>query len=64
MSTKLHDDGLGGKGLTVASFAFHVGISISRIRTLCSKGLILGARRHPTTKQWWIYPPAKLLVGT
>lgn len=57
----LHDDGIGGKGLSVASFAVRCKLRIGHVQRLCREGMISGARKHPLTKQWWIYPPAKLL---
>jgi hypothetical protein len=58
---KLHDDGIGGKGLSAQAFASLHGLSLRRIQRYCREGKIFGARKHPLTKQWWIYPPAKLL---
>jgi hypothetical protein len=29
---------------------------------LCRTGRIFGARLHPLTRKWWIYPPAKLAL--
>lgn len=62
MSNKLHDDGLGQKGLSAAAYANSIGLSVSRVTRYCSEGRIFGARKHPLTKKWWIYPPAKLLL--
>lgn len=64
MSNKLHDDGLGKRGLSATAFAISLGLSVSRVTRYCRQGLISGARKHPLTKKWWIYPPAKLLLET
>ena len=61
MAELLHADGLGSKGLSVVSFAENRGLSVSYVRKLCKEGKIFGARLHSRTRQWWIYPPAKLL---
>lgn len=61
MAEKLHEDGLGAKGLSIVAFAERHGLSVGKIRYLCKHGRILGARKHVLTKQWWIYPPAKLV---
>ncbi|MDO9394598.1 MAG: hypothetical protein Q7T42_11565 [Methylotenera sp.] len=61
MANLLHEDGLGGKGLSVNSFAERSGMSTMYVRKLCRDGKIFGARLHTKTRQWWIYPPAKLL---
>lgn len=47
--------------VSIARFAYDTGLSIQTIRRYCIQGRIFGARKHPLTKQWWIYPPAKLL---
>lgn len=57
----LHEDGIGGKGMTVQAFASLHGLRLKLIQQYCRDGKIFGARKHPLTKQWWIYPPAKLL---
>lgn len=57
----LHDDGIGDKGLSVHSFAERFNLRVSHVQRLCRDGKIFGARKHPLTKQWWIYTPAKLL---
>jgi hypothetical protein len=61
MTSKLHHDGLGKMGLSANAFAERIGLSISHVKRLCTKGRIDGAKKHPITKNWWIYPPAKLL---
>ncbi len=64
MANTLHEDGLGSKGMSAITFAELHGLSIAYVRKLCKDGKIFGARLHPLTKKWWIYPPAKLLCGT
>ena len=61
MSSALHDDGLGCRGLSANAFAELHGLSKSKVIELCKKGRIFGARKHVITKHWWIYPPAKIL---
>jgi len=47
--------------ISVRTFAERLGLSERLITQYCRKGRIFGARKHPLTKKWWIYPPAKLL---
>jgi hypothetical protein len=54
----LHDDGLGSVGLSADSFAYYYGLSRQHVIKLCEQSFISPARKHPVTKQWWIYPPA------
>lgn len=61
MSAKLMNDGIGGKGITLKAFAERCGVSVPRMQAYCREGKVFGARLHPLTKAWWIYPPAKLL---
>jgi len=61
MPNQLHQDGLGKKGLSVSAFAERHGLSTDTINRYCRMGKIFGARKHPLTKKWWIYPPAKIL---
>lgn len=57
----LQADGLGSKGITARTFAEKHGLSAAYVVNLCRKGKIFGAKLHVTTRQWWIYPPAKLV---
>lgn len=63
MNKPLHEDGLGAKGFSANTFAELHGLSIDTVTRYCRQGRIFGARKHPLTKKWWIYPPAKLLCG-
>lgn len=47
--------------VSVRTFAERVGIKFSTAMYYCRKGRVFGARKHPLTGKWWIYPPAKLL---
>ena len=47
--------------VSVATFARRSGLSQCAIRRYCRQGRIFGARLHPLTRKWWIYPPAKIL---
>lgn len=47
--------------VSVATFARRLGLSEQSVIRYCKHGRIFGAAKHPLTKKWWIYPPAKLL---
>lgn len=51
------------EGVSIATFARNTGISEQRLLKYARAGRIIGARKHPLTKKWWIYPPAKLVTG-
>lgn len=51
------------RGVSLSRFARDRGLSEALLRSYCRSGRILGARKHPLTKKWWIYPPAKLVLG-
>lgn len=59
--SKRMDDGNGGKGVGINAFATRLGVSSSYVSKLCRQGRIDGARKHPVTGQWWIYPPARII---
>ena len=61
MTSLLHADGLGSKGISARMFAENLGLSPTYVVKLCREGKIFGARLHDRTRKWWIYPPAKLL---
>lgn len=61
MSNKLHADGVGGQGIPLREFARSIGVSETCMQRWCRAGKVFGARLHPLTRKWWIYPPAKLL---
>jgi hypothetical protein len=61
MGNHLHQDGLGNSGLSISAFSKRTGLSNDAILRYCRQGKVFGARKHPLTKKWWIYPPAKLL---
>lgn len=54
---------VGKDGISASTFAYRHGLLPARVYLLCQRGRIIGARKHPLTKKWWIYPPAKLVVG-
>jgi hypothetical protein len=51
------------QGVSLATFSHMTGLSVLALTRYCRLGRIIGARKHPLTKKWWIYPPAKLLTG-
>ena len=58
---KPYFDGINRNGLPAAQFAAQLGLSSRYVLNLCRNGKVFGASKHPLTKKWWIYPPAKLL---
>lgn len=63
MKNHLMSDGIGGEGIPIGVFAARLGVSLRCLYRLCKRGQVFGARKHPLTKKWWIYPPAKLLCS-
>jgi len=61
MSQPLHQQ---QGGVSLATFAKAADISVQRARLSAKAGRIIGARQHPLTKKWWIYPPAILLKAS
>lgn len=59
MSQALHQQ----EGVSLATFSRTSGVSERQLQKLAKAGRIIGARKHPLTKKWWIYPPAKLVTG-
>ena len=51
------------QGVSAQTFAESAGISVQQVIKYCKAGRIIGARKHPLTKRWWIYPPGKLYTG-
>ena len=49
-------------GISVRRFAARIGVPEIVLLRWCRAGKIIGARKHPLTKRWWIYPPAKIAV--
>jgi hypothetical protein len=45
-----------------ARFARRLGVSLRQLEDWCAQGRILGAKKHPWTRKWCIYPPAKLML--
>ena len=50
-------------GISLRRFAESLGITENVLRRYCLAGKVIGARKHPLTKKWWIYPPAKLVLS-
>lgn len=61
MLNQLNDDGLGAMGLSANTFAYRYGLRVGFVISLCKQARLLVSRKHPFTKQWWIYPPAKIV---
>lgn len=51
------------EGVSLATYSRQTGVSEQQLQRYAKAGRILGARKHPLTRKWWIYPPAKLLTG-
>lgn len=49
---------------TVRQFAERLGVSQAKVRKLIAAKRIIGVSKHPLTKKWMIYPPAKVLLST
>lgn len=50
-------------GVSLATFSWMTGIPEERLRKYAKAGRIVGARKNPLTKKWWIYPPAQIRMG-
>lgn len=50
-------------GLSLRQFAELTGLREAQLQHYCRAGKIIGARKHPLTKKWWIYPPATFAMG-
>ena len=62
MSNTPHNETLHQQeGMSLADFAQVTGKTAAYLARLAQKGRIIGARKHPLSKKWWIYPPAKLI---
>jgi hypothetical protein len=51
------------EGVSLATFSHTTGVSVQQLQKYAKAGRIIGARKHPLTRKWWIYPPAKLMTG-
>lgn len=51
------------QGISLRRFAENLGLTENVLRRYCQTGKVIGARKHPLTKKWWIYPPAKLVLS-
>lgn len=51
------------QGVSLRTFSEQTGIREGQLLHYARKGCIIGARKHPLTKKWWIYPPAKLVMS-
>jgi len=51
------------QGVSLATFSRMTGVSEACLQKYARAGRIIGARKHPLSKKWWVYPPAKLYTG-
>lgn len=51
------------EGVSLRTFSEQTGVSERTLMRYAKAGRIIGARKHPLTRKWWVYPPAKLLTG-
>ena len=51
------------QGMTLSAFALLTGIPTKRLLIYAKTGRLVGARKNPLTKKWWIYPPAQIRMG-
>lgn len=51
------------EGLSARAFAERLHVRVPLVLRWCREGRIIGARKHPLSRQWWIYPPAKLVLS-
>lgn len=51
------------EGVSIATFSLTSGVSEKQLLKYARAGRIVGARKHPLTKKWWVYPPAQILKG-
>lgn len=52
------------EGISLRCFAERLGVSESCLLRWVRAGKVVGARKHPLTKRWTIYPPAKLALDS
>lgn len=50
------------EGISLRKFAESIGVREVVLMRWCRAGKVIGARKHPLTKKWTIYPPAKLAL--
>jgi hypothetical protein len=51
-------------GIPLRRFAASLGVREQTLLRWCKAGKVIGARKHPLTKKWTIYPPAKLVLDS
>lgn len=52
------------EGKTLQRLSWETGISLDLLQHYCLKGRIIGARKHPLTKRWLVFPPCTLVTGS
>jgi len=51
------------EGMSLRRFSELTGVSEKALMRYARIGRIIGARKHPLTRKWFVYPPAKLITG-
>jgi hypothetical protein len=54
-------DGIGSIGYPLSAYSLFTGIPIKQLLSYIWHDRIYGARKHPLTRKWWVYPPAIIL---
>jgi hypothetical protein len=55
-------DRLPAEGVTLPELCKRTGLTYQQLAKMCRRGLIVGARQHPLSKRWWVYPPGTLIL--
>lgn len=50
------------QGKSLQRLSYETGIRLETLLNWCKKGRIIGARKHPLTKRWFVYPPCRLVT--
>ena len=61
MTIQSQFDGIGSFGYPLSTYAQLTGIPVKQLMAYIWHDRIYGARKHPLTKKWWVYPPAFIL---
>lgn len=47
--------------VSVRALADRLGVREATLLHWCRKGRVIGAFKHPLTKKWWVFPPARIV---